>query len=435
MDTVTLGFIFIVLLLVLILVIRMPAGIAMAFTGAVGTFCIAGPDPTFNAISQIPYTAASNNVFSVIPMFVLMGWFAAESEISSDLFLIINRWIGWMRGGLAMAVSLMGGAFGAVCGDSITVSVTMTQICLPEMRKQKYKDVLSTGVLAASGNLGFLIPPSIAFIIYGIVTETSIGQLFVAGIFPGILLALMYCVFIYIWCLFDPKAGPAGKRASLRDCLRIPGGAWLMVILAVVVLGGIYQGFFTATEAGGAGAFVTFFFGVVTRRLNWVKIKRSLRNAILTTGMIFVLVIGANIFSRMLALSAVPFAIVDMVADLDVSLTLILAAILLIFVICGFFLDIMSVLLIMLPVISPILTHFGVDFIWFGVLVLVTVSMGQVTPPVGILVFAVGGVAQDISMVTIFKGALVFFIAMFVTLVILVAFPAISTYLPTAMAG
>lgn len=433
MDNVSLGILFTVVLLVLILLVRMPVGLAMALSGAAGIYFIAGSKPLFNVISNTPYTTSSDYVFTVIPMFVLMGWLAAESQISSDMFIAINKWLGWIRGGLAMAVSLACAAFGAVCGDSITTAVTMTSIALPEMRKNNYKDRLSTGTLAAGGNLGFMIPPSIAFIIYGIITETSIGHLFMAGVLPGILLALAFCVAIYIICRMDPEAGPAGKRVPVREALKIPAGAWLMVVLAIMVLGGIYAGFFTPTEAGGCGAFITLVFGIVARRLNWTRIKTSLINTIKTSGMIFILIIGAIIFSRMLALSTLPFVITDTIAGMDINRYIILVLILMVFVILGFFLDIMSILLIMLPVVSPVVSGLGFDLVWFGVLVMVTVLMGQISPPVGIVVFAVSGVVKDVPLMDIFKGAMPYFFVMAVCLVLLIAFPQISLLIPDMM--
>ena len=433
MENVSLGILFTVVLLVLILLVRMPVGLAMALAGAAGIYFIAGTKPLFNVISNTPYTTSSDYVFTVIPMFVLMGWLAAESQISSDMFIAINKWLGWIRGGLAMAVSLACAAFGAVCGDSITTAVTMTSIALPEMRKNNYKDRLSTGTLAAGGNLGFMIPPSIAFIIYGIITETSIGHLFMAGILPGILLALAFCVAIYIICRMDPEAGPAAKRVPVKEALKIPAGAWLMVVLAILVLGGIYAGFFTPTEAGGCGAFITLVFGLVAGRLNWTRIKNSLVNTIKTSGMIFILIIGAIIFSRMLALSTLPFVITDTIAGMEINRYIILALILMVFVILGFFLDIMSILLIMLPVVSPVVSGLDFDLVWFGVLVVVTVLMGQISPPVGIVVFAVSGVVKDVPLMEIFKGAIPYFFVMAICLVLLIAFPQISLLLPDMM--
>jgi C4-dicarboxylate transporter DctM subunit len=433
MDALSLGIIFTCVLLGLILLLRVPIGLAMALAGAAGIYAIDGSKTLFNIVSHTPYTTASNYVFTVIPMFVLMGWLAAEGGISTDLFIAMNKWLGWMRGGLAMAVSMACAAFGAVCGCSITTAVTMTAIALPEMRRHNYSDRLSTGILAAGGNLGFLIPPSIAFIIFGIITETSIGHLFMAGILPGILLAVLFCIAIYIICRLDPKAGPASIRFSFREALKIPTGAWLMFLLVIIVLGGIYIGIFTPTEAGGIGAFATLVFGLAARRLPWNRFVNALVNTVKTSGMIFILIIGAIIFSSMLALSTLPFALVDFIQSFAVNRFVVLSAILLLFIILGFFLDIMSILLILLPVVFPVIKALGFDPIWFGVLTVVTVLMGQISPPVGIVVYSVSGVVKDVPVMAIFRGAFPFFIVMGICLVILVVFPQISLLLPHLM--
>jgi C4-dicarboxylate transporter DctM subunit len=433
MDDLTLGIAFTVILLGLILLIRMPIGFSMALAGAMGIYFIAGSKTLFNIISHTPFTTAHNYVFTVIPMFVLMGWLAAESGISTDLFIAMNKWLGWMKGGLAMAVSLACAGFGAVCGCSITTAVTMTAIALPEMRRHNYSDQLSTGILCAGGNLGFLIPPSIGFIIFGIITETSIGHLFMAGIIPGVILALLFCVAIYVICRIDPKAGPASPRLSLREMVKLPMGAWLMLLLAIIVLGGIYAGLFTPTEAGGAGAFATFVFGLAAKRLPWNGFVRALVNTVKTSGMIFILIIGAMIFSAMLALSTLPFALVDIIEGFSVNRYFVLVAILVVFIILGFFLDIMSIMLILLPVVFPVTEALGFDAVWFGVLTIITVLMGQISPPVGIVVYSVSGMVRDVPVMTIFRGAMPFFFVMALSLVLFIAFPQISLLLPDLM--
>jgi len=433
MDDLTIGIIFIFVLLGLILLIKMPIGLAMALAGAAGIYFIAGTNILFNIVSHTPFTTAHNHVFTVIPMFVLMGWLAAETGISTDLFAAMNKWLGWIRGGLAMAATVACAGFGAVCGCSITTAVTMTAITLPEMRKHNYSDKLSTGVLVAGGNLGFLIPPSIGFIIYGIITETSIGHLFMAGILPGIVLTILFCVTIYLICRIDPNAGPPTTRLQLREMLRIPTGAWLMCALVIIVLGGIYTGVFTPTEAGGAGAFATLVFGIIAKRFTWSKLSSALVNTIKTTGMIFILIIGAMIFSSMLALSTLPFALVDVIQDLTINRYLVLGAILIVFIVLGFFLDIMSILLILLPVIFPVIKELGFNPVWFGVLTIITVLMGQISPPVGIVVYSVSGIAKDVPVMTIFRGAMPFFFVMALSLILFIAFPDISLKLPELM--
>lgn len=434
MTATTLGFIFIIVLLVLFLLFKMPVGFAMALSGAMGIYAIGGVKPLVNLISALPYTMSSTYVYTVIPMFVLMGWFVAESGITTDLFIVANKWLGWVRGGLAMAVAVAGAAMGAVCGCSITCAVTLTSIAYPEMKKHNYKDTLSTGILAASGNLGFLIPPSIAFVIYGVMTEESIGHLFMAGILPGILMAILFIAAVYIICRIDPKAGPATPRVSLREALKMPAGGWITILLIIVVLGGLYGGLCTPTEAGALGAFVAFIFGIASRRLTWKRFVSALINTINTSGMVFMMVIGATIFSCMIALSTLPFKLVDIIAGLGISGFMFLIILLVLFAILGFFLDIMSILLILVPVVAPILKAFGIDLIWVGVLVVITVLMGQLSPPFGIVVFAVGGMLKDeVPMWTVFKGAMPFFFAMIVTLILCLFFPEISLIIPQMM--
>jgi len=419
MEPLSLGILFTVILLCLILLFKMPIGFAMALSGAMGIYFIAGTNVLFNIVSHTPFTTASNYVFTVIPMFVLMGWLAAEAGISSDLFIAMNKWLGWMRGGLAMAVSIACAGFSAVCGCSITTAVTMTAIALPEMRKHKYDDQLSTGILCAGGNLGFLIPPSIGFIIFGII--------------PGVILAFLFCVAIYIICRINPKAGPASERLPLREMLKIPVGAWLMFALVIIVLGGIYAGVFTPTEAGGAGAFATLVFGLAARRLPWSRFVSALVNTVKTSGMIFILIIGAIIFSSMLALSTLPFALVDIIEAFAVNRYVVLVIILVIYIILGFFLDIMSILLILLPVTFPVTQALGFDPVLVGVLTIITVLMGQISPPVGIVVYSVSGIVKDVPVMTIFKGAMPFFFVMALSLVLFIAFPQISLLLPQLM--
>lgn len=334
-----------------------------------------------------------------------------------------------------MAVSWACAAFGAVCGDAITTAITMTSISLPEMRKNNYSDQLALGVLAAGGNFGFLIPPSIAFVIYGIITEQSVGALFMSGILPGILLAVLFCVAIYIVCLIDPKAGPAGKRLPFREMIKMPWGALTAILLILFVLGGIYAGFFTPTEAGALGAFGALILGVASRQLKRKQFSRAMVNTAATSGIIFILIIGANIFSTMLALSTLPVWLVHLITSFAVNRWVILCSILLLYIILGFFLDIMSILLVLLPIVTPVLKALGFDLVWMGALTVITVCMGQITPPVGIVVFAVAGTVKDVPMWTIFKGAMWFFYAMVICLIILVAFPQISLIIPNSMYG
>ena len=292
MERLTAGIVFSMIMLVFMLGLRVPAGLAMGLAGALGIYAMRGIGPLSNLVSQIPYAMSSTFMLLAIPMFILMGFLVAESGLSIDIFIAIRRWLGWIRGGLTMAVSVASAALGAVMGLAGTVSITVATIALPEMRKSGYKDILSVGCIAASGTLGCLIPPSIPLIIYGVMTETSIGHLFIAGIGPGVLTCLLFCLASYIFCRIDPQAGAAIPRVPFREAIRFPSGVYVTILLAIVCLGGIYAGFATPTEAGALGACIALIFGLVTRRLGWSKIITAFNGAMRTTGMVFILIIG-----------------------------------------------------------------------------------------------------------------------------------------------
>jgi tripartite ATP-independent transporter DctM subunit len=281
-------------------------------------------------------------------------------------------------------------------------------------------------MIAAAGNLGALIPPSIPMIIYGVMTETSIGHLFIAGIGPGILWMVLFIVVTYIWCRIDPSAGPSTPREPFRQMIRLPSGVYITILLAIVTLGGIYAGFATPTEAGSLGAFIALVFGLVTRRLKWKGFIRAINTTLKTTGMIFILIIGATIFGAMLSISGLPFLLVQVLTGWSVEPWIVLAMVLVIYVILGFFLDIMAILLILMPVLAPVFDAFGFDRVWVGALTIMTALMGGITPPFGLLVFALSGYIPDVKMWTIFKGVMPFFVAMVVGLALTLAFPDIA---------
>jgi tripartite ATP-independent transporter DctM subunit len=426
MERLTAGLIFIVVMMVFMLGLRVPAGFAMGLAGALGIYVMRGAGPLANLLSQIPYSTSSGFILLSVPMFILMGFFVAESGLSTDIFIAARRFIGWIRGGLAMTVSVGSALLGAVMGLAGTVSITMATISLPEMRKYGYKDILSVGCTAASGVLGALIPPSIPLIIYGVMTETSIGHLFIAGIIPGILTTFLFCLTSYIWCRVDPTAGAAMPRVPWRQAVRLPSGIYIVILLAIVCLGGIYAGFATPTEAGALGSFVALVFGVASRRMGLKNISRAFTETARTTGMVFILIIGATIFSSMLAMSGIPFKLVEVLQAAQLSHWTVLVMILVIYIILGFFLDIYSILLILMPVLAPVFKAFGFDPVWIGVLTIMTALMGEITPPFGINVFTLTAFVRDVPMWTIFKGAFPYFIAMVVSLLLVIIFPDIA---------
>jgi C4-dicarboxylate transporter, DctM subunit len=361
-----------------------------------------------------------------------MGSLVSSSGISGDLYNTAYKWCGHTRGGLAVATSLACAAFAAVCGSSIAGAVTMGKISLPEMKKHKYNESLSTGVVAAGGTLGILIPPSMGFIMYGILTENSVGALFMAGVVPGILLTLLFVVVVLVWTTIDPKAGPPGPKISLKEKFLSLKGTWGMLALFIVVLGSLYMGICTPTESGAIGVLGAVIIALINRRLNWHVLVESVKETGMITAKIGTIVIGAYILMRFLAISQLPNTMATSVAGLHISAYLALAVILLFFVILGMFLEIMSAIIFTVPIVYPIVTALGFDPIWFGVIMVIIMEMGLITPPIGMNVFALGSVT-DVSMVKIYKGALPFAVAMLVCIIILIIAPQIVMFLPNTM--
>lgn len=426
MEPLTTGIVFTIVMLVFLLLSEMPVAFATGLAGAIGIYVMIGSERLPNSIISALYPVISSNVYITLPMFVLMGFFVAESGIGADIFTAVKKWLGWIRGGLAMATSVACALLGALIAGAMVEALLSVSVALPEMRRCGYKDILSTGTIAGASNLAALIPPSVPLIIYGIMAQTSIGDLFIASIGAGILTMILFMVAIYIWCRIDPSAGPASTRVPLREMIRLPSGLYIAVVIAIVCLGGIYAGFATPTEAGAIGAFIALVFGVATRRLGWGGFTKAFRSMIRTTGMVFMLLIGAMIFANMLALSGIPFKLVDALTGMAVQPWVILAVIMLLYIILGFFLPILPILLILIPVTTPVFASLGFDLVWIGVLTVITMLIGTVTPPVGVLVFVIAGAVPDVPMWTIFKGVAPFFGMMIVALVLIIVFPDIA---------
>jgi tripartite ATP-independent transporter DctM subunit len=426
------GVIGLILLLIFILPLKIPVGFSLGASGIIGIILFKGFGGTLsNVVATQPYSMGTTYVLVAIPLFVMMGWFIAEARISPDLFMTAHNWIGWIRGGMAMAVVVACAFLAAVVGSAMVAAATVTPIALGEMRKYNYGDKLSTGVCAAASNLGPLIPPSIIFIIYGFITETSIAHLFTAGIGSGVLMAVMFMGITYVWCVINPKMGPSSPRVPFREMLKIQPGFYICVIIIVICLGGIYTGFTTPTEAGALGAFVAMVFGFATRRMKAGGFVRAVSLTASTTGMIFLLIFGSMIFASMLALSTIPHWLVEILSPM--SKWVVLAGLLIVLIILGFFIDIMPVILIIVPTLWPTLMAFHFDPVWLGVLVCITILMGSITPPFGTIVFVLSGIVRDVPMWDIFMGAFPYFIAMIVTLILLIIFPDICMFLVHTM--
>lgn len=432
MSLTLIGILGIIILFVLIF-LNVPVGIALAGVGVLGISFISGIDSALSTIGIEYYRTASTYVFSVIPLFIAMGFIASESSLSEEAFNVIRNFIGSFRGGLAMATTTAAAVFSAICGDSIATAVTIGSVALPEMKKRKYSDVLSLGCVAAGGNLGFLIPPSLGFIFYAILTEQSVGVLFISGIMPGILLTFLFIVTIWIWCKIDPGAGPASEKVGWHTRIKSLGGITGSIIIIVLILGGIYAGLFTPTEAGAIGVFGVLVVAVCKRSLGFKGFINAMFGTANLTGRVFILVTGAIIFSRFITLTEFPTKLAEVIVGLDVSPYLILIIVLVFYVMIGFVMDIMSIILLAAPILHPILTHLGFDPVWVAALTMVTILMGNISPPVGIVVYALSGFIDDVSVFTIFRGTLPFLGAMLIGLILMIAFPQISLFLPNLM--
>lgn len=411
----------------------MPIGIVMGLIAFGGFAFVKDFGAALGLLQVVPYDTFASYDMSVIPLFILMGEFAFHAGLSADLYSAVQSWFGRMRGGLAMATIGGCAGFAAVCGSSVATAATMGTVALPEMRRRGYDPALATGCIAAGGTLGILIPPSIGFIVYGVITQTSIGKLFLAGFLPGLLVAGLFIGTIYIICRLNPQAGPPGDSTSIGEKLAAVKKTWMVVALFLFVIGGIYIGIFTPTEAAGVGAFTTFVLGVVRRRLGWQAVKTSVLNTSKATGMIFLILLGAVLFSYFLSLSGVPGAVASTIGGLAINRYLVLAIIVIIYLILGCIMDALAMILITLPIFFPLIAQLGFDPVWFGIIVTLTAEAGLISPPVGMNVFVIQGISNGVPMYTIFRGIWPFFVALLVGLLVLTVFPQIALVLPNLM--
>jgi len=431
-DTLTAGAIGIVLLL-LLLFSGMSIGMVMGLIGFLGMTYISGLKPGLNILGTTPYLTASSYSLSVVPLFVLMGSFCLHAGLSRDLYYAVNKWMGHLPGGLAIATVGACAGFAAVSGSSVATTATMGMVALPEMKKYKYDLSLASGCIAAGGSIGVLIPPSVILVIYAILTEQSIGQLFLAGFIPGITEALFYMVTIYIICKRYPLRGPKAERVPYKERIVALKGVWGVVVLFVVVIGGIYLGIFTPTEAAGIGAFGAMLFALGRRQLTWKRFVSSLDETGKTTAMVFVILIGAGILGYFLAVTRLPFMLVTVIGELEVNRYIILAAVVMIYLLLGAIMSSMAMVVLTVPIIFPVITALGFNPVWFGIIIVRVVEMGQITPPVGINVYVMKGTSKDVSMQTIFRGVVPFIIADILHICMLIIFPQIATFLPNMM--
>ncbi len=432
MSPLMVGFIGIAILMAL-LMSGMPIGVSMGLVGVGGLWYLLGPDVGLSILKTAPFDAIAKYGFAVVPLFILMGSFCFQSGVSKNLYHAVNAWIGHFRGGLAMATVGACAGFAAVSGSSLATAATMGTVALPEMKKYKYDPALSTGCIGAGGTLGILIPPSVVLVIYGILTEESIAELFLAGIIPGILEAVFYIITISIVCRINPKAGPAGLRSSRKDKLMSVKETWPIILLFTIVIGGIYAGIFSPSEAAGIGAFAALVIALVQRKLNWKNFVLALDDTTKATGMIFTIMIGAVILGYFMTTTRLPFDLASVVSGWEVNRYIVFGAILIVYVILGCVMIPMAMVILTIPIVFPLIQSLGFDGVWFGIITVRIFEIAQITPPVGMNVFIVRGVAPEIPLTTIFRGIVPFFIADVIHLTMLIVFPQIALWLPSLL--
>lgn len=417
-------------LLLFLFLIGVHISFAMAIVGFIGFAYLTGIEPAFTLLAQDIFESFTSYPLSVIPMFILMGSFAFASGISKRLYDTTYCWVGQFRGGLTIATVLACAGFAAICGSTVATAATMGKIALPEMRKYKYDNSLATGTIAAAGTLGILIPPSTVLIVYGILVEESIGKLFMAGFVPGAILSLFFLVVVYLLCLRNPKLAPAGVSTTMREKVKAASGIIEAVILFLLAIGGLFLGWFSPTQAGSIGAGGALLIGLIRRKLTWGGFFEATKDGLRTSCMVLFILFGAVVFGHFMAVSNIPSLLAEWVGGLPIHPMVIIGIIIFLFFSGGFFMDSMALIVVLIPIFYPLVIKLGFDPIWFGVIVVLTGEMGVITPPVGVNVFVIKGIAQDIPLELIFRGILPFLAALIILTVILTIFPQIVTFLP-----
>jgi len=423
-----------ILLMLAVFMTRMPVAYVMTLVGFGGFSYLISVDAGLNLLPRIFFDTFSSYELTTIPLFVLMGQLAFNSGISRRLYNTAYTFLGNTRGGLAMATVSACTAFGAVCGSSPATAATMATVGIPEMKRFKYSDELAAGSVASGGGLGMIMPPSVVLIIYGILTEQSIGALFVSGIFPALLLTMLFIAAIYLSCRINPERGPKGEQFSWLEKLKSLAGLADTVFIFAFVTAGLFFGFFTPTESAAVGVLAILLVSIIRRQLSWGAFVKSLNETLQTSCMILFLVAGAVVFGKFLAVTRIPFDLAAWVGGFDLPPFIIMSIIILIYFLGGCFMDSLGLIMLTIPIFFPIITSLGYDPIWFGVIIVLVTEMGVITPPVGINVYVVYGVAQNmatgISLESIFRGIVPFLVAVIAGIIILMIFPQIVLFLP-----
>lgn len=424
------GVLGIISLLVLIL-LKFSVGLSLFIVGLVGMSLLSGVDVGLSQLGLSAFNTANNYSLSVIPLFILMGTLMANTGIGKDLFYSVDKWMGHFRGGLAIATIGAAAIFSAISGSANATTATLARICIPEMDKYNYKTTFSTAAVAAGGTLGALIPPSVLLIVYGALTAEPIGPLLIAGIIPGILMALAFIIMINIQVRRNPSIAPqqpepvllSEKLASLKN-------VWPFLVIFLISIGGIYFGVFTPSEAGGIGAAGAFFITLLTKKLTLKSFISSLDESLRLTVMIFLILIGASLFGKFLAITRIPAYLTSQVIDMDASPYVILSLILVVYFILGMFLEGIAIMVLTLPIVYPIITQLGFDGIWFGIIMIMIVNVGVLTPPLGLNIYIISGVVRDVPIEKLFRGVVPAVFTMILFIILLVIFPQIVTFLP-----
>lgn len=432
MDPMIIGIIGIIGLF-LLLAMGMPIGFSLTLTGFCGISALTSVSVALPTVVRSFYSTFTTYSFTVIPLFVIMGELASICGLSQGIYTMADKWLRRLPGGLGIATIGACAGFSAICGSSVATAATLGRVALPEMRAYKYSDYLATGTIAAGGTLGFLIPPSIGFVVYGILTEQSIGKLLISGFLPGFLLTAAYVVIVVLWVRMKPEAAPTSPESvTLKEKFLSLKNAWELIAAFILVMGGIYLGFFTPTEAGAIGAFFLFSITLAKRKLTWKGLLEALRSTTRVSVMIFIILAGAYIFTYFMALTMIPMKLAAWLVELELSRYIILTIILITYLVLGCFLDATSMMVLTLPVIFPAILRLGFDPIWFGVISVLMMEAGLITPPLGLNIFVIANVAQT-PMETVFRGAVYFLAAILAVVILVTAFPEIALFLPGMM--